>query len=162
MADTPHFGIPAEFEHGVPIPDDCIPMFVFLCEKVLEPTRAFAGVPLDITSGYRDEQSNALAHGVSDSEHIATPRRCAADFLPRGRSVREVFDWMRLNPSLPFHQLIYETDSRGEAVIHVSVNLDKPGVRSVLSGATHNAAPYISVDYVPYNPQSTGADEEVT
>jgi hypothetical protein len=138
-----------EFEFGPKIPVDCIPVFVFMCEEILEPTREFAG-PLKTTSGYRSVQSNLEAHGQPNSEHIATPEHCACDFFPIGRPPREVFDWMRQNSSLPYHQLILEHGQNGSSVIHVSVNRSLVGVRSVKEGATHNSEPYIVVDSVPY------------
>ena len=140
----------SEFENGPSIPPECLPIFTFLCREVLEPTRSFASEPLRITSGYRSAQTNAAAHGQPNSEHMATPDFCACDFFVTGRPVREVFDWMRLNATLPYHQLIYETSANGSAVIHVSVNKAKPGLRSVLSGATHNSERYTPVDFVPF------------
>jgi hypothetical protein len=152
-----------EFEHPAIIPVECFSIFTYLCEEVLEPVRAFAG-PIDITSGYRDAQSNAAAHGQPNSEHMASERWCAADFVPGShyKTAREIFDWMRTNAFIPYHQLIYETDAQGGAVIHVSVNLDKLPARSVLQGATHNAEPYVSCDYVAYiapGEQPAGAEE---
>jgi hypothetical protein len=77
---------------------------------------------------------------------------CACDFFVKGVSQRMVFDWMRTNPVLPYHQLILESSADGSSVIHVSINKMMPGVRSVLIGATHNAVPYTKADYVAYNP----------
>ena len=57
---------------------------------------------------------------------------------------------MRQNRDLPYHQLSYETNEQGGAIIHVSVNRTMPGVRSVLQGATHNASADTKVDHVPY------------
>lgn len=149
-----------EFEHETAIPDDCIPVLVRMCEDILEPTRVFVGAPLEITSGDRTVKGNALTHGVANSEHIFSPTHCAVDFTFNTsfgalRSVRMVFDWMRNNPSLPFHQLILEHGANGVSIIHVSIDLSKPGVRSVLEGATHNSAAYQAVQFVAYNPSST-------
>jgi len=152
MKFSPNFD-KKEFERGsdgAPVPVEALSIFTFLCEEVLEATRSWAGVPLKVTSGYRSPTANAAAHGQPNSEHVATVDKCAADFYPDGRPAREVFDWMRTNATLPYHQLILEHGSSGSSVIHVSVNRELPGVRSVLEGATHNAEPYISVDHVPY------------
>ncbi|TMI88323.1 MAG: hypothetical protein E6H00_12890 [Bacillati bacterium ANGP1] len=162
---TPHFAL-EEFQHGDPIPPELIPIFRELCETILEPvhlefcTVVRASPAMDeigegrviVTSGYRSPRENAAAHGQPNSEHLATPMHCATDFLIDTCGTRAVFDWMRHNPSLPFHQLIYETDAHGGAIVHVSINKLMPGVRSVLIGATHNAAPYQKVDYVAYSP----------
>lgn len=161
---SPHFSS-KEFEIDAPIPLACIPIFKRLCVEILEPAREYAGANAwIITSGYRDPASNAAAHGQPNSEHMATQHWCAADGIPGfagNKSVRDVFDWMRNNAALPFHQLILEHGQNGSSVIHVSINDQKPGVRSVLEGATHNAEPYAKVDYVAYNPPTVtpGVDE---
>lgn len=148
----------SEFENDAVIPAQCVPIFMRLCSEILEPARTFAGGTWQITSGYRDPAANAAAHGQPNSEHMATEHWCAADGLPTsGKSVRETFDWMRNNPALPFHQLILEHSANGSSVIHVSINDQKPGIRSVLEGATHNAEPYAKVDYVAYNPPTAPA-----
>lgn len=109
-----------------------------------------------LTSGYRDAQANLEAHGQPNSEHVATADCCAADFYPADGKTRALFDWMRQSSSLPFHQLILEHGANGSSVIHVSWNRTKPGVRSVLEGTTHNSQPYTKVDYVAYQPDSSG------
>jgi hypothetical protein len=148
---TPHFSL-EEFQKGDPIPSGCIGIFTELADKILEPVRAEFQKALVITSGYRSPKENAEAHGMSNSEHMATTFFCAADFYIEAMGSRFVFDWMRQNPTLPFHQLILESDAAGGSIIHVSYNKTIPGERSVLIGATHNAVPYQKVDFVPYNP----------
>lgn len=144
-----HFSF-EEFERDGELPGDCEAVVILLCENILEPTRQFAGIGLLITSGNRPPAVNAAVHGQPNSEHIYAPTHCAVDFYQSRRPMRQVFDWMRRNPNLPFHQLILEHSSNGSSVIHVSINLDKVGVRSVLEGATHNAEPYVKVDHVEY------------
>jgi hypothetical protein len=150
---TPHFTL-EEFQTNGPIPKECIGIFGRMAAEILEPVRLTFNVPLVITSGYRSPEANAEAHGQPNSEHMATINWCACDFFPAGMpevlTVRDVFDWMRINPKLPYHQLILEHGANGFSVIHVSINTTKQAVRSVLEGATHNAAPYIKVDHVEY------------
>lgn len=148
-----HFGT-EEFSKDAPVPDDCLPVLTKLCIEVLEPVRDHFLSALLVTSGYRPPSANAQAHGQPNSEHIYTPDWAACDFLVCNEKVspRSVFDWMRQNPCLPYHQLILE-HGQVSTVIHVSVNRKMPGIRSVLEGATHNAVPYIKVDYVAYQPQ---------
>jgi len=143
-----HFDL-NEFDQDGPIPDACLPVLTDLCQSVLEPIRAYFGVPMEITSGYRPPLANAEAHGQPNSEHIYTPAWAACDFVVNGVSPRAVFDWMRNNPSLPYHQLILE-HGQVSTVIHVSVNRNMPSVRSVLEGATHNSVPYIKIEHVDY------------
>jgi hypothetical protein len=148
---TAHFAL-EEFQKGDPIPSACIGIFTDLAEKILEPVRNEFQKAVVITSGYRSNKENAAAHGIPNSEHIATTFFCACDFYVEGLGSRFVFDWMRQNPTLPFHQLILESDASGGSIIHISYNKTIPGVRSVLVGATHNSQPYQKVDYVAYEP----------
>ncbi len=148
-----HFTL-EEFDHGSGVPPESIPVLTFLCAEVLEPAREFADCPFLVTSGHRSVEANAAAKGQPNSEHIYTVDHCACDFVPQGRPTREIFDWMRMNPMLPYHQLILEHGA-SSTVIHVSLNQLKPGVRSVKEGATHNAEPYVNVDRVDYIPPDT-------
>lgn len=155
---SPHFN-QSEFEEDAPIPAECVAILTSLCVELLEPIRDYIDEPMEITSGYRPPQANAAAHGVSDSEHIYTPQKAAADFsfsTPFGRllSVRAVFDWIRNNPDLNFHQVILEHGAMGTSIIHISINLAKVGQRQALEGATHNASAYSSWPIVAYNPES--------
>jgi zinc D-Ala-D-Ala carboxypeptidase len=150
-----HFSL-EEFQKNDPIPPVCIPAFAELCKTILEPVRINFGVPMRITSGYRSVEANEAAHGQPNSEHVATEDYCAADFYIGG-GARMVFDWMRTNTVLPYHQLILES-GQSSTVIHVSWNRLKPGLRSVLIGATHNAEPYTKADYVAYNPPPPQVD----
>jgi len=134
---------------GQNIPDEAIPAFRSLANLILEPVYEHFGVKMYFTSGYRTEASNTAAHGQPNSEHMATADWCAVDFFCV--MIETVFDWMRNNPALPYHQLILEKGRVGY-VIHVSWNKLKPGVRSVLTGATNNSQPYQSATFVPFNP----------
>lgn len=164
MQLSTHFAT-GEFEHGDKIPEDCIGVFGKLCTEILEPVREFVGKPIVVTSGYRTAASNKAAHGATRSEHMATDRYCAADFtfdttFGLMMSVRRVFDWMRDNPSLPYHQVILEHGAGGQSIIHVSVNLDDLGTREALEGATHNAMAYTPWPVVEFNPGTESAGQE--
>ena len=162
---TVHFASNEFEEGGDAIPADCMNIFAVLCAVILEPIRIYVARPITITSGYRSAQDNKLAHGVSDSEHVATPKSCAADFTFGNVygsliSVRSAFDWIRRSPTLPFHQVILEHGANGSSIIHVSINLTKPGIRQALEGATHNSSPYIAWEVVPYVPINTTGGQE--
>lgn len=151
---TEHFNL-EEFQLGDPIPYECVPAFRALCREILEPVRTKFNCPLRITSGYRSPAENAAAHGQPNSEHMATAIMAAADFYPVPSSpglvtCDDIFDFMRADPTLPYHQLILERGQSG-SVIHVSFNAAKVGVRSVLVGATHNSAPYVAATHVEYS-----------
>lgn len=144
-----------EFENDGPIPPECIPVFQQLCQLVLEPIRAHLGRPILITSGYRSPEANKAAHGVPNSEHVASPEWCAADFTFNTTfgqlvSVRAAFDWIRNNPTIPFHQVILEHGATGSSIIHISYNTENIDDRSALEGATHNASAYTKWDCVAF------------
>lgn len=137
------------------VPDECLPTLTFFCQNILEPIRSYVVRPLIITSGYRSPEENAAAHGVTDSEHIYTPEHCAADFtfdtaIGSMLSKRIVFDWIRTNPYLPYHQVILEFGNGGTSIIHISFNKTTMYARSALEGRTNNASPYMRFDTVPY------------
>lgn len=136
-------------EFGEDIPAVCVPTFAVMCVEILEPIREHVGLPLYITSGYRSAEDNQYVHGQPSSEHMATADYCAVDFFCN--ETQKVFDWARQNSALPYHQLILEKGKVGH-VIHVSYNRLKPGVRSVLIGATNNSQPYQQVGHVDFNP----------
>jgi hypothetical protein len=54
---------------------------------VLEWVRAQYGVPVDVSSGYRDPAYNRAVGGAGESVHADF---CAVDFLPRGQNPRAV------------------------------------------------------------------------
>jgi Peptidase M15 len=159
MQLSTHFSS-AEFERGTEIPAACIPVFQILCAEILEPIRTWLNREIVILSGYRSPETNAAAHGVTNSEHIATAEYCAADFtFPTSfgamLSIRMAFDWIRNNPDLPFHQVILEHGANGSSILHISYNMAKASERQALEGATHNSAPYSMwpcVRYVSNNP----------
>jgi zinc D-Ala-D-Ala carboxypeptidase len=133
----------AEFERDGAMPADAIPSYHALCTELLEPIRAQFGRPIEITSGYRSPESNAAAHGVSHSQHVATANYCAADFYVAGtdeRDMRPVFDWIRLASGLAFDQLILEHGSGGD-IVHISWAKAFQR-REALEGATHNQTAY--------------------
>jgi Peptidase M15 len=143
-----HFSL-ENFQKEAPIPAVAAPSFSALANLILEPVYAEFGATLYFTSGYRDIAENTAAHGQPNSEHVATADYCAVDFFCV--MTEKVFDWMRNNPTLPYHQLILEKGKVGY-VIHVSWNRLKPGVRSVLTGATNNSQPYQQAVHVEFNP----------
>jgi hypothetical protein len=158
---SPHF-MRSEFELDGPMPDEVVDSYTRLCTDILEPVRAQFG-PIVITSGYRPPAANAAAHGQPNSEHMATADFCAADFkiISFKGDMRQVFDGMRNDPTLPFHQLILEKELNGNTIIHVSWNRTIPGVRSCLTGSVNNLTPYVKVTYVAYQPPAENGEQSV-
>ncbi len=92
----------------------------YLCEKVLEPLRAFANRPIFISSGYRCLELNKAVGGVSASNHLGG---CAADISIPDNDTGEVwFNWLQKN--IPdFDELITErnTSASRNFWIHVAI-----------------------------------------
>jgi hypothetical protein len=143
MQLSPNFS-QSEFERDASLPPDCVPVFTMLCLNVLEAIRSHVGVPMVITSGYRPPEANAAAHGVANSQHIATSAYCAADWQFQGlHDLRSVFDWIRLKSGLSIDQLILEHQENGGAdVIHTSYVIEGPR-REALEGSTANQSAYM-------------------
>jgi Peptidase M15 len=143
MQLTDHF-TREEFEKHGPMPDDCVGAYKQLAVWCLEPVRLAFGEPMVITSGYRSPEHNAEEHGVSKSQHIATPVQAAADYYIDSyhSAMQPIFDWCRMHGAMLFDQLILEHDESGD-VIHVSWVSTQPR-RMALEGATHNSSPYVA------------------
>lgn len=142
MQLTEHFNV-EEFSLECTIPSECLSSFTMLCSNILEPIRAHVNQPLIITSGYRSPEGNASAHGVSNSQHIATKTYCAADFkIMAMHDLRGLFDWIRLKSGLSCDQLILEHDTCGADIIHVSWVINLPRLQA-LEGSTANQSSYM-------------------
>jgi zinc D-Ala-D-Ala carboxypeptidase len=145
---TEHFDLD-EFALDAPIPEECVPIFKSLCEQLLEPLRIHFDEPILVTSGYRTPASNAAAHGVSNSQHVATDMYCAADWylFSMHSDMRPVFDLVRSSAGLQFDQLILEHGAGGD-IIHSSWSraLNR---REALEGETANQSGYKPWPAVP-------------
>ena len=94
-----------------------------LCERVLEPLRAFAGCPIIINSGYRCPRLNEAVGGSRRSQHMKG-EACDIRIADSATGDRW-YSWMKEN--LPYDQLIKERahKSSGTFWIHVSLRRDK-------------------------------------
>jgi len=137
-----------EFERDGPMPDEALASYTALCGTLLEPIRERFG-PILITSGYRSASANRMAGGVPDSQHVATADHCAADWWIAKVTIRDVFDWIRLESSLVWDQLILEHGDTGD-IIHLSWS--KTPRREALEGLTGNRSGYerCAVKMLPY------------
>lgn len=132
-----------EFEQHGPMPEEALASYGTLCTELLEPINAKFG-PILVTAGYRDAIANKLAGGVPTSQHIATADKCAADwyilaFVTPKTAMRDVFDWIRLESSLVWDQLILEHGERTD-IIHLSWS--RTPRRMALEGLTANRGKY--------------------
>lgn len=82
------------------------PMALFnlrqLAVKVLQPARDVLRKPMVITSGYRNEATNAAVGGVPNSDHLTG---LGADFKVPGMSVDTIISALRAT-DIPYYQLI--------------------------------------------------------
>lgn len=97
--------------NNLPPPQD-IPAITALAHS-LEQVRALLGVPMIITSGYRNARVNSAVGGVPTSDHRLGH---AADFRPVGMMCLKAAQLIA-ESSLTFDQLILE---RNATVIHIS------------------------------------------
>jgi len=148
MKLTEHFDV-TEFEHDGPMPAECLAPYTSLCEKLLEPIRTHYGEPIVVTSGYRSPAANAAAHGVANSQHVATVNYCAADWYLASMhaDMRPVFDLIRGSAGLEFDQVILEHGADGD-IIHTSWSRTF-NRREALEGATANQSAYTRWPTIP-------------
>lgn len=114
-----------------------------LCERVLEPVRLHFGMPVCVHCGYRDPQHNRRVGGKVNSWHLYEGGRAAADFHVEGESLREVFDWMRLESGLPFDKVILESSGGVARCIHVQMECGVEPRRLAYSGSTGAGTVYV-------------------
>jgi zinc D-Ala-D-Ala carboxypeptidase len=88
-----------------------------LCEKVLQPLRDAVG-PVNVTSGFRNKEVNALVNGARNSDHL---HGYAADLQSPDGNHKKLFDYIKAN--LMFSQLIWEFGGDAQPQwVHVSYN----------------------------------------
>ena len=90
---------------------------VYLCVYVLEPLRVAMGEPIKIGSGFRCQALNKAVGGVSSSQHL---KGQAADLCIDG-DLKKGKKWFNyIKDHLPFDQLIWEHNNKGNYWVHVS------------------------------------------
>ena len=141
---SPHF---TESELGVESADARVKANArYLCEKILEPIRTEYGLPIFVTSGYRDPAHNAQVGGKGKSFHLYESDRCAADFKVIGIAVTETFDWLRLKSGLPFDKVILEYQEGEPRIIHIQAMAKTEPRRLAYVGETGDGKEYTPVE----------------
>lgn len=130
---------------------------------------AILGVPVTITSGYRDPQKNALVGGVPNSDHLTDSAR---DFVPQGISTAEAA--ARLRKAGGFTKIIDEGNhvhvsyDQGSQVPQAGISYDDllkaltGGQPSAYAVAAHGDPQTISDDHLLKALTSGGAQEKAT
>ena len=81
-----------------------------------EQIRAFLGVPMMVTSGFRCRTLNDRVRGSASSQHLYAQ---AIDFIPKGMSIDDCFKMLK-SSKLVYGQLIKECSGKSEW-IHVGM-----------------------------------------
>ena len=117
---------------GITVAPEHMPAVRALCANVLDPTREALGGPVDITSGYRTPQTNALIGGSKTSQHMTGE---AADIkgkdARRRRVSAEALARIIVAHAHDFDQVIWYDAARGGHV-HVSYTTARPNRRQTL------------------------------
>lgn len=149
MKLSEHFNLSEFTKHGEP-PADALSLAAQFCREVLEPIRAKFG-PVSITSGYRPPKANATAGGITDSQHVWTELRAAADFQVPGHHPEAVFEWICRESGLPVDQVILEYGANAASdcddCIHASFRKGPPRQMAMI-GETHGAGGYRQVPFI--------------
>lgn len=119
-----------------------------MCEKVLEPIRAKFGA-IKINSGYRSPEVNSAVSGSATSDHVWDEFGCACDTSYKV-PLEQVFEWLRLESSLPFDQVILERgkEERHEFDDCIHIGYRPQPRRQAKRGETHNRSKYTTVEVV--------------
>ena len=106
-------------------PEQLKTLLYLLCHSLLQPIRDYYGVPIEITSGYRNHNLNSRIKGASKTS--LHTQGIAADFTVKHKpNLLPIFNHIRQN--LPYGQVIlYEREDGTFRNIHVALPaLDKP------------------------------------
>jgi len=87
--------------------------------QMLQVVREHFKAPIHVHSGFRGPALNEAIGGSKSSQHMKFE---AVDFHVEGRSLQEVFDWIRKESGLKYGQVILEGRSAGKPTwIHLSL-----------------------------------------
>lgn len=128
----------------------------FIAQYILEPVRAHFESPVTITSAYRPPEKNAEVSDKQTSYHLFDERKDgqldywvgAVDITVKDIHPRLVFDFMRIDKSLPYQKVILECDPKDRLArcVHIQVRCGcAPLKRRAFVGSTGKAHDYVEV-----------------
>lgn len=117
----------------------------YICERILEPVRAYFKRPIIVNSSYRSVALNKAVGGVFTSQHLNGE---AVDFEIPGIPNRTVADWICDN--LDYDQVILEFYVEGDASsgwVHASLTKSRPNRKQkLIAKKDGSTTKYIGVD----------------
>ena len=123
--------------------EDEVLRLINLCKNVLEPLRARVSKPINVSSGFRNEQLNQAVGGVKESQHR---RGEAADVSVESWTARQLIGEL-LKANIDFDQAIDEEDfDKGDFWLHVIYTKRRPNRREkkriIIEGGVKTTLPF--------------------
>lgn len=103
-----------------------------LVDQFLQPLRTALGLPIVITSGYRDPEKNKAVGGVEKSKHLTGQ---AADFYVKGADLSDVFNTAQALGLSYDEWIFYRPGSRSKfGHLHIAyISPDKNRMRKIIT-----------------------------
>lgn len=112
-----------------------------LATTIFEPLREHFGVPIGISSFFRNKEANKLVGGAEFSQHQSGEAMDIDGDIFGGVTNKQIFDWIRANCS--FDQLLWEYgDDNNPAWVHVSLSRTRANRGQVLRVTKTGTRPF--------------------
>jgi zinc D-Ala-D-Ala carboxypeptidase len=103
----------------------------YVAKEIFEPLREHFGVPIGISSFFRNKETNKLVGGAEFSQHQTGESMDIDADIFGGITNKQIFDWIKKN--CIFDQLIWEFgDDSNPAWVHVSKCRIRPNRMQIL------------------------------
>jgi len=118
---------------NTPGPEELANMERF-AREIFEPIRALIAGPVHLTSGFRCHALELVVSGTLNSQHLHGQ---AMDCHVDGLAPRDLFDTIHLHKgTIPYDQLLLESNRAGSVWVHVSGGVDKPRQMAMIGKET--------------------------
>lgn len=113
---------------------------------IMDPIREYYNSPVIVNSGFRGESLNKKIGGVLTSDHTCLNGGAAIDFTVKGKTVKEVFDDIRLGKiKIQYRQLIHEKVGNNEWIHIASLRFPFDYNDKFKECLTYNGKSYVRV-----------------